>query len=341
MRSRAVEITVLAVLPLPLFAAMAGRVTWRRASEAHRAVVDATLANVADRVRTPIAERAPAMEALARAVAELEAVQRATAAGDHDALVALLLPVKSALAEAHGVTQMHVHTADVRSLARLHEPDEYGDDLSTYRPMLVEVNRTRTPRRGIEAARFGTPIRGAVPIFHDGGHVGSVEVGSFLTDRFLRAFAPAGVDVTIAAAGEDGMAVTASSRGDAAAIDPPTPLAPAQRLGHRGERDFAVRTLVLEDATGEPYGVAELAMDVTALDAAHARDLWTSGLVAAVALAVVAVSPSSSPAASPHPSARRRGRWRRSTRATPAARSPATSATPPRPPPASAASSTT
>ena len=289
MRSLAVKITALAVLPLLLFAALAGWVTWQRAGEAHATVVDATLANVADQVRTQIAERALAMEALARAVAELEAVQRATATGDHDALVALLLPVKTALAEAHGVTQMHVHTADVRSLARLHKPDKYGDDLATYRPMLVEVNRTRTPRRGIEAGRFGTPIRGAVPIVHDGAHVGSVEVGSFLTDRFLRSFAPDGVDVTIAAAGDDGMAVTASSRGDAAAIDPATPLAPAQRLGHRGERDFAVRTLVLEDATGEPYGVAELAMDVTALNAAHARDLWTSSLAAALALALVAV----------------------------------------------------
>lgn len=284
------KILVATLTPLVMGTSLLGLAFFLTVTDNNRQITESRLNRVAQTIQTHISERAVAVQILAESVASLEAIQVMVAARDHDGLIQTLRPIFAKLKEDHAISQMHIHTADVHSLARLHREDKWGDDLSSFRPMLVEVNRSRTPRSGIEAGKFGTPIRGAVPVFHQGRHVGSVEAGSFLTDDFLRLLADDGTDITLYASSEEGMQRQASTRGpDTPGWLPATALAAALD----GERTVmtvdtptglrAVGTLVLHDALGAPYGVAEIAIDISRLAAAQRNSLlWTAAILGGV-----------------------------------------------------------
>ncbi len=83
-----------------------------------------------------------------------------------------------ALKERHGVDQAQFHVPPSTSFLRLQAPDRHGDDLSKGRPMVVEVNRTQVPAKGLAIARTGPAIFGVVPVRDaEGKHIGSVELG--------------------------------------------------------------------------------------------------------------------------------------------------------------------
>ncbi|CAK7058819.1 MAG: Sensor histidine kinase RcsC [Desulfovibrio sp.] len=113
-----------------------------------------------------------------------------------------LAPMLESYAEYAGKRlRLHFHLANGRSFVRMWRDKQLlvdgqwtdiADDLSPYRPAVVDVNRTGKMAVGIELGSGGVLIRGIIPIRDDhGNHVGSVEV--------LRDFAP-----ILAAAGHDG-----------------------------------------------------------------------------------------------------------------------------------------
>jgi methyl-accepting chemotaxis protein len=71
--------------------------------------------------------------------------------------------------------KIHVHTKDNRSFLRAWNPKKNGDDLSSFRYSVVEVNSTKKSLVAIETGRAGLVIRGISPIFNDGEHIGSIE----------------------------------------------------------------------------------------------------------------------------------------------------------------------
>lgn len=81
---------------------------------------------------------------------------------------------------------MHFHLAPAISFLRVHQPDRYGDDLSTIRPTVVAVNQTREAMQGFESGRYFRGIRAVIPVWSrnpDGTseHVGALEVGITLS----------------------------------------------------------------------------------------------------------------------------------------------------------------
>lgn len=98
----------------------------------------------------------------------------------------------------YGVTQVQFHTAPATSFLRLQAPERFGDDLSSFRPIVVTVNREQTPKKGMETARTGPAIFGVAPIAGpDGTHVGSVEVGMDFGPVLDRLKAAYGLDLTL------------------------------------------------------------------------------------------------------------------------------------------------
>ncbi len=74
--------------------------------------------------------------------------------------------------------RIHFHLPPAMSFLRLwRKPGDHdgGDDLSAFRPSVVQVNRTRKPLSGIETGRAGCFIRGVVSIDENEQHLGSVE----------------------------------------------------------------------------------------------------------------------------------------------------------------------
>ncbi len=82
--------------------------------------------------------------------------------------------------------QLHYHLPNGRSLVRLWRDRQVtrdgkgvdiSDDISSFRPTVMEVNRTGKPLMGIELGEGGFVFRGIAPVVSpDGKHLGSVEV---------------------------------------------------------------------------------------------------------------------------------------------------------------------
>jgi methyl-accepting chemotaxis protein len=144
------------------------------------------LAARAELVEAEVQTRGMRALALARLVAALPPVQDAFARRDREALKKLLLDAYREIRQELGVRQFQFHLPPATSFLRLHKPAKFGDDLSGFRKTVLAVNRTRKPVRGVEVGVAGAGIRGVVPVFKDGRHLGSVEFGMSLRDGFAR-----------------------------------------------------------------------------------------------------------------------------------------------------------
>ena len=72
--------------------------------------------------------------------------------------------------------KIHIHTKDNHSFFRQFKPEKYGDDLTSFRRSVVEVNRSKKPISGFEIGRAGLSMRAVVPVIDKyGNHLGSVE----------------------------------------------------------------------------------------------------------------------------------------------------------------------
>lgn len=133
-------------------------------------------------------------KALARAelIASMSTTRRLVAARDREGLLKEYGPTFQTQHEKYGIDQMQFHVAPGTSLLRLQAPDQHSDDLTTFRTMVVAVNRDQVPRAGIEIARTGPAIFGVVPVLDlEGKAVGSFEAGidiSALLDNLKSAY---------------------------------------------------------------------------------------------------------------------------------------------------------
>ena len=71
--------------------------------------------------------------------------------------------------------KIHIHDADVKSFLRAWNPNQYGDDLSSFRKSIVKVKEEKKPLITIELGRAGLVLRGIAPVMEDGEYLGSVE----------------------------------------------------------------------------------------------------------------------------------------------------------------------
>jgi methyl-accepting chemotaxis protein len=74
------------------------------------------------------------------------------------------------------IEHIHLHLAPATSFLRVHLPNKYGDDLSNFRLMVVETNKTLKPKRGLEVGREGLRLRLIYPAFYQKQHIGSIEI---------------------------------------------------------------------------------------------------------------------------------------------------------------------
>jgi len=118
-------------------------------------------------------------------VANSKDVQIALEQRDRQKLQDLTFPIYEKTKKEINLSQFQFHLPPATSFLRLHGLDKFGDDLSKIRPTIVEVNTTQKTVRGLDNGKFGIGIRGLAPIFFDNRHIGSVEFGLSLNDKFL------------------------------------------------------------------------------------------------------------------------------------------------------------
>ncbi|GAB3124226.1 methyl-accepting chemotaxis protein [Novispirillum itersonii] len=185
-----------------------------------------TLAQAEASFHTTLGVHAREVRSVAETLGSLIRVRTALAGGDRPQMLQVLGPVFKSLQARTGISQMQVHTPDVHSFLRVNKPEQFGDDLSGFRHMLVQVNRDKVSLQGLEDGVSGLAVRGAVPVpGPDDRHAGSLEVGFLIEDAFLAGLRRDGVDFELYAPRKDGLRrLAASSAGLAdSSADPALP----------------------------------------------------------------------------------------------------------------------
>ncbi|WP_425406301.1 methyl-accepting chemotaxis protein [Hwanghaeella sp.] len=260
---------------------------------------DQRLSSLRSQLVDEIAAEAHRALSMANTVAGNTAAQEAFAAQDRDQLAQYYVSGFDHLKKAEDVRQFQFHLPPATSFLRVHKPEKFGDDLSSFRHTVVKVNETRQPISGLERGVAGLGMRGVVPVFHAGAHIGSVEFGlSFgqpFFDRFTeRSGAKAALYVLRDSAiekfsstfpesqvFEDGMLRSAAGAAEPTVL----PTVAVDDVAH------AVMLTPITDFSGAVIGVAAIGFDRSALDSAVTTgNLISLGIGIAVLLLALAVA---------------------------------------------------
>jgi len=125
--------------------------------------------------------------ALATEVANNPEVQVAFANGDRERLTELTLNSYLLIDEQFGVPQHQFHLPPATSFLRLHNLEQYGDDLSSFRNTVLAANAEKRSVSGLEIGRGGLGVRGVVPVNYKNQHIGTVEFGINVDQTLLEA----------------------------------------------------------------------------------------------------------------------------------------------------------
>jgi hypothetical protein len=106
-------------------------------------------------------------------------VKAAFAERDRAKLLALTQDIYRVQSDKYGINQAQFHLAPAISFLRINKAEVFGDDISSFRQMVVDVNRNLMIKKGVNVTRSGTAILAVVPMTDaQGKHTGSFEMGS-------------------------------------------------------------------------------------------------------------------------------------------------------------------
>ncbi|GAB4294465.1 MAG: methyl-accepting chemotaxis protein [Thiohalomonadaceae bacterium] len=241
-----------------------------------------------------IAAEGRVAETLAVLLAQVPEFQQAMVNGQRDRLGEMLLPAFAELKKNYAVVQMQYHTPPATTFFRVHKPEKFGDDLSSFRHTVVQTNAERKPVVGLESGVAGLGIRGVVPVFHQGKHIGSVETGTSFGQPFFDQFKSAyAVDIIFRLRQQDGSFKTfASTLGENVSLFAAAELQQAfdgkVQLRHMelNGKPLAIYANTVLDYSGKPIGVVELAADRSLFVAAISDARNTTLIIGVLALAL-------------------------------------------------------
>jgi methyl-accepting chemotaxis protein len=93
--------------------------------------------------------------------------------------------------------KIHIHDANVKSFLRVWKPEQYGDDLSSFRKSIVKVKADKKPVATLEVGVGGLLLRGIAPIMDNGQYLGSVEFIQGLSSVIKAAKKRDNIDIVI------------------------------------------------------------------------------------------------------------------------------------------------
>lgn len=250
------------------------------------------LHSIFENIQNSISAETRVAGAMSAVVAGIPQVQKAFAEKDRETLASMFVPGFATLKKEYGARQFQFHEPPAISYLRVHKPQKFGDDLSSFRKTVVETNQKLKPVGGIEKGVAGLGLRGIVPVKHDGRHIGSVEFGMSFGQSFFDDFKKRyGVDVALHVNKADGLDTFASTLANK------TTLIQAHLKealsgndvfahGHIEELNVATYARAIEDFSGNAIGVLEIVMDRSTY-AAKQRNATILNLVLGVLAVVV------------------------------------------------------
>jgi sensor histidine kinase regulating citrate/malate metabolism len=219
--------------------------------------------------------------------------------GDRAALLATMKPTFERLKIEAGVDVMHFHTADMTSFLRVWSPDDFGQDLSRLRPMVLSANKSRQPQKGLEIGLNGLSLRAVAAMMDNDAVVGTVEVGVslaslmelaksttgadfaiYLDPQFLPdgkgGLEPKGQSLQLNVSTDNRLFADVSARGLVKMTREPV----SEVAGH-SDRSLGLLTRPLLDYSGKTVGVLVVAKDFTTAESAF-RASWITVAVVSI-----------------------------------------------------------
>jgi GAF domain-containing protein/HAMP domain-containing protein len=302
------SVALMALVALGLIIYIATFTVRRNQSEASR-----DLSRTLSAVQASLKDMEKLSLGLATEIANSPQVQAAFAAKDRKLLTEITLPTFEVVAKEFEVKQFQFIQPPATSFLRLHQLDKFGDDLSSIRFTVLEANATQKPVSGIEIGRGGLGIRGEVPIFYEGKHLGVVDIGLDIGPSYLQKIKQQyGVDVQILL--EKGAAEAATFAGVTSEVTGPIPELLLQATTFEkayfaepsvyervlqgetvfsritpGNKTYSLISTPLKDYSGKVIGVLEISADRTAVVASQSRSLILSILLSLLATALAGV----------------------------------------------------
>ena len=136
------------------------------------------LRGTATLIQNDLLEQATKAAARASLVVSLPSIQEAFRKGDREQLVERLVPAFMTQRDKFGVREGQFHLAPASSFLRIYDITAgHGEDLSSFREMVLATNRKQEAQKGIEIGRRGLSIRGVDVVKDAKGPIGSFEVG--------------------------------------------------------------------------------------------------------------------------------------------------------------------
>jgi methyl-accepting chemotaxis protein len=235
--------------------------------------------------------------AVSSVIATLPPVAEAILKGDRDKLFELLKDPLTTLVP-QGITYINFHTPPGTAFLRVHDPKQFGDDISIRRITVSEANRTGQSIVGVEPGRDSLAVFAIVPIMRDGRSIAVTDIGvpfgKAFVDRIKQRF---GVDLAVhwfdgqtfkkmsSTFGEEVVATQDELR---RAIEGE----PLRRDATVGGHPAALYLGQIKNYAGRPVAVLELLKDTTDYEAAAAvsqRNLILGTLVILVGAALLAL----------------------------------------------------
>jgi methyl-accepting chemotaxis protein len=221
-------------------------------------------------------------------LASMQTVKDAIRARDRLATIALMKESLQKITP-KGVELISIQIPPATTLARVHAPDAFGDDVSARRKMVVRALAERKQFGGVEVGREVLNVFGSTPVMDGDTLVGNMDIGAPFGKTFVTTMkARFGVDVAIHQLDGQADKVLASTlsgrKADLAAI---TRALAGEVVIQRDELDghpTATSFGPIKSFSGEPIAVAEIVRDATAYRDLTRRSLSWLGLATACAL---------------------------------------------------------
>ena len=242
--------------------------------------------------------------ALASEVSGNPAIQEALAARDKRRLREVALPSYELLKESHGnIIIYQYHLADGTLFFNANEPTALEISNAALSPAVLLANSEQKPVAGLETVNGDLGIRGVVPVYHKGEHVGSVEFGIGLNETLLMSLKEkyggewqillskdiaSGENPDVASPNPELM-VFATTQASSFFNDPESyskALQGESTITHPSinGRDFAILSAPVYDYSERIIGVLDIVYDHTHISAVQNTRLVVAGLASLLAL---------------------------------------------------------
>jgi methyl-accepting chemotaxis protein len=213
--------------------------------------------------------------AVSATIAALPPVADTMVKGDRDELMALLGGAQKALAT-QGMPLINITLPPATLFLRIHDPKNFGDDVSARRVTVVEANKTGKQIVGVEASLKTLVTFGMTPIMRDGKSIGVADIGASFGKEFVdRAKQRLGVDLAVYWFDGTSFKKLSSTFGDTVVatqgeLKSVFDGAKLQRDADFGGHPAEIYLGQIKNYAGQPVAVLEVIKDTTEYEAAAA-----------------------------------------------------------------------